>query len=94
LKRPPILILDDSLSAVDTKTEEELLHRLKAKRQGLTTIMIAHRLSSILHADQIIVLDEGRITEQGTHDQLMALNGRYRNIFEKQLLEEQVAGEQ
>jgi ATP-binding cassette subfamily B multidrug efflux pump len=94
LKHPPILVLDDSLSAVDTKTEEALLHRLKERRQGLTTIMIAHRLSSIQHADQIIVLDEGRIVERGTHGELMTLNGKYRNVYDKQLLEEQVAGEQ
>ncbi len=93
IKHPPILVLDDSLSAVDTKTEEALLERLKQKRQGLTTIMIAHRVSTVQHADQIIVMDEGRIIEQGTHEQLLQHNGVYRNLYEKQQLEEQISGE-
>jgi ATP-binding cassette subfamily B protein len=93
IKDPAILVLDDSLSAVDTRTEEAILARLRADRLHKTTIMIAHRVSTVQHADQIIVMDNGTIAEQGTHDQLIELNGMYRNLYEKQLLEEQVAGE-
>ncbi|CAG7599074.1 putative multidrug resistance ABC transporter ATP-binding/permease protein YheI [Paenibacillus solanacearum] len=93
IKDPAILILDDSLSAVDTKTEEAILTRLKRNRRGKTTIMIAHRVSTVQHADQILVMEDGAIVERGTHEQLLALGGPYRNLYEKQLLEEQVAGE-
>lgn len=94
IKHPSILILDDSLSAVDTKTEEALLGRLRALRQNKTTIIIAHRISTVQHADRIIVLDNGVIIEEGSHEQLLAAGGLYRNMYEKQLLEEQVASEQ
>lgn len=91
LKDPPILILDDAMSAVDTKTEEAILENLKRNRQGKTTIMIAHRIFSIKHADQIIFLEEGRIVERGHHQELMERKGRYYELYEKQLLEEELA---
>ncbi|WP_274364545.1 ABC transporter ATP-binding protein [Paenibacillus thermotolerans] len=94
IKHPSILILDDSLSAVDTKTEEALLERLRSLRKNKTTIIIAHRISTVQHADHIIVLDNGTIIEQGNHERLLAAGGLYRDMYEKQLLEEQVAGEQ
>ncbi|AQQ53059.1 ABC transporter ATP-binding protein [Planococcus lenghuensis] len=87
LTSPELLILDDSLSAVDAKTEEAILESLKAARTGETTIITSHRLSAIQHAHQIIVMHEGRITEAGTHDELMALDGRYREMYDLQQLE-------
>lgn len=93
IKNPSILILDDSLSAVDTKTEEAILDRLKQLMENRTTILIAHRISTIEHADQIIVLDEGQIVERGNHRQLLAQKGLYRELYEKQLLEEKIANE-
>ncbi|WP_423410186.1 ABC transporter transmembrane domain-containing protein [Heyndrickxia sp. MSNUG] len=87
---PEILILDDSLSAVDAKTEEQILSALKENRKDKTTIITAHRLSAIHHADLIIVLGEGRIAERGTHDQLMEKDGWYRDMYVRQQLEELV----
>lgn len=89
-KKPQVLIFDDCLSAVDTKTEEEILHNLSRAMQHKTTIFIAHRISTIKNADHIIVLDEGSIVEQGTHKQLLAMQGSYFELHEKQLLEEEV----
>ena len=82
-----MLILDDSLSAVDTDTEEHILHNLKENRAGKTTILIAHRISTIQNADMIMVLEDGEAREVGTHSQLMELGGIYRDMFEKQQLE-------
>lgn len=85
-----VLILDDSLSAVDAKTEEAILSSLKEERENKTTIITAHRLSAIGHADLIIVLDEGTIIQKGTHDELMRTEGWYKSMFLRQQLEELV----
>ncbi|NCU17151.1 ABC transporter transmembrane domain-containing protein [Pallidibacillus pasinlerensis] len=87
LLNPEILILDDSLSAVDAKTEETILASLKENRQGKTTIITAHRLSAIQHADLIIVLDEGKIAQQGVHKTLMKEDGWYKDMYLHQQLE-------
>ncbi len=87
-KQPKILIFDDCLSAVDTKTEEEILNNLGEVMNGRTSLLIAHRISTIKNADRIVVLDDGRIVEQGTHQQLLELKGSYFDLYEKQLLEE------
>ena len=87
IKEPEILILDDSVSAVDTDTEEKILHYLKELRSNKTNIIIAHRISTIQDSDLIIVLDEGKITEAGTHEDLLKNHGLYHSIYEKQLLE-------
>ncbi|MBR4458532.1 MAG: ABC transporter ATP-binding protein [Clostridia bacterium] len=93
LKDAPILILDDALSAVDTDTEEQILHNLRETRRGRTTIIIAHRVSTIQQADHIAVLEDGRLAEYGTHDELLALQGIYRGIYDKQQLEKQLREE-
>lgn len=90
---PKILVLDDCLSAVDTKTENAILNSLKGVMQDRTTIIISHRVSSAKLADKIVVLDDGRIIEQGTHKQLMKKNGAYRELYEKQLMAEDEVGE-
>lgn len=90
-KDSPILILDDSLSAVDAETEELILNGLKSVTNQKTTIIISHRISTVKDADEIIVIDEGEIIERGTHDSLLELNGLYRYLYEKQLLEEKIS---
>lgn len=87
VKDPKILIFDDCLSAVDTKTEEEILSNLSRIMRGKTSIFIAHRISTIKNANHILVMDNGQIVEQGTHDELIALGGEYRDLYEMQLLE-------
>jgi len=87
---PKILILDDSFSAVDTHTEEEILKNLKQFMRQRTSIIISHRISTVKDADKIIVLDNGTIAEEGTHDELVALNKLYADIYYKQLLEKEI----
>lgn len=89
IKEPKILIFDDCLSAVDTKTEEEILSNLSKIMKGKTSVLIAHRISTIKNADKILVLDNGQIKEQGTHNQLINLNGIYTEMYQNQLLEEE-----
>ncbi|MEG2354031.1 MAG: ABC transporter ATP-binding protein [Clostridium sp.] len=84
IKDPPILILDDSLSAVDTVTEKRILDNFKALRRGKSTIIISHKISSISHADEIILLDEGKICERGTHEELIEKRGDYYEIYQEQ----------
>jgi ATP-binding cassette subfamily B multidrug efflux pump len=90
LRDPRILILDDALASVDTYTEEQILARLRDAMHGRTTILIAHRVSTARNADRIAVLINGRIAELGTHDELLARNGYYTDLFEKQSLEEEI----
>jgi ATP-binding cassette, subfamily B, multidrug efflux pump len=91
IRNPRILILDDALSSVDTYTEEQILGELQRVMKGRTTLFISHRISTVRHADQIAVLVAGRIVELGTHDELIARNGYYADLFQKQLLEEELA---
>ncbi|HUC54130.1 MAG TPA: ABC transporter ATP-binding protein [Candidatus Cybelea sp.] len=90
VRDPRILILDDSLSAVDTQTEERILGGLRGIMEGRTTILISHRTSTVRDADQIIVLIDGAIAERGTHDELLARGGYYADLYHKQLLEEEL----
>ncbi|MEE6449310.1 ABC transporter transmembrane domain-containing protein [Gottfriedia acidiceleris] len=90
IKNPNILILDDCLSAVDAKTEEKILHSLKDERSGKTTFITSHRMSAVMHSDLIIVLDEGRIIQRGIHEDLVQIDGWYKEMFQRQQLEELV----
>jgi len=81
VREPVFLILDDALSAVDTETESMILAALRARRGRYTTIVIAHRLSTLMHADRIVVLDRGRVVQDGTHESLVAADGLYRRLW-------------
>jgi ATP-binding cassette subfamily B protein len=91
IRRPKILILDDSLSSVDTYTEEEILGHLRRIMRGRTSLIVSHRVSTVKDADLIVVLEDGRIAERGTHDSLITRGGLYAELYEKQLLEEELA---
>ena len=92
LKNASILILDDSVSAVDTKTEKIIIENLKNTRSGKTTILIAHRISTIEHMDKILFIDDGKVVAFGTHEQLIATCGEYSKMVELQKLEDEYGG--
>ena len=89
LKNPPILLLDEATSALDTETERDIQESLRQMGEGRSVITIAHRLSTVVDADQIIVLEDGHVTEQGTHDELLAREGRYATMWQRQLSDEE-----
>lgn len=91
IRKPPILILDDSLSAVDTNTEAAILRHLREEMKDKTSLVISHRISTVQHADRILVLDEGRIVEEGTHGQLLQQDGFYAGMYRRQQLEQELA---
>ena len=90
LRDPRILILDDALSSVDTLTEERILTGLAAIMKGRTTILISHRVSTVRAADRILVIENGAVAEQGSHEELLAAGGYYADLYQKQLLEEEL----
>ncbi|MDL1892808.1 ATP-binding cassette domain-containing protein, partial [Sphingobacteriales bacterium CHB3] len=90
MRKPKILILDDALSAVDTYTEEEILKRLRRIMKDRTSIIISHRISTVKNADMIVVMDDGKIVERGTHDELVERGGVYAELHQKQLLEQEL----
>jgi ATP-binding cassette subfamily B protein len=88
--RPKILVLDDALSSVDTETEGKILEDLLDATEGSTRIVISHRISTVKNADFIVVLDDGKVAEQGTHTDLLAQDGLYADMYRRQLLEEEI----
>ncbi|UQZ37209.1 multidrug ABC transporter permease/ATP-binding protein [Paenibacillus sp. PK3_47] len=93
ISNPEILILDDALSAVDARTEAQIIENIRKERAGKTTLISTHRLSAIEHADLIVVLDNGHITERGTHEELLQMNGWYREQFDRQQVENNLTNE-
>jgi len=91
IKDPKVIVFDDSLSAVDTNTEDAILGHLQKHLSGTTTIMISHRISSILNADTIFYIQEGSIVEYGAHNELIEKEGRYADMYNRQLLEQELA---
>jgi ATP-binding cassette, subfamily B, multidrug efflux pump len=92
-REPEILVLDDALSAVDTQTEKQILRRLRDVLRRRTSIVVSHRVSAVMAADQILVLDDGHVAERGRHDQLIDRSGVYATLLRRQLLEEGLEGE-
>lgn len=90
LTDPAILVLDDATSSVDTETEHEINERIHARTRKLTTFIVSHRISSVKDADKVIYLENGEIIEQGSHEQLMQINGRYAELYQSQLLAEEI----
>jgi len=90
IKDAPVLLLDDALSAVDTETEEQILRNLQIHSKNLTSVIVTHRISSAKNADKIIVLDQGRIVQQGTHETLLSEKGYYSDLYQKQLKEKEI----
>ncbi len=90
ITNPPILILDDAFSMVDTDTEKKILGALLSERKDMTNILVSHRISTLSCADWILVLDQGRIVEQGPHDQLLKAGGTYAELYERQMLESEL----
>ncbi|MNE52354.1 putative multidrug resistance ABC transporter ATP-binding/permease protein YheI [compost metagenome] len=93
IANPDILILDDALSAVDARTEARIIENIREERAGKTTLISTHRLSAVEHADLILVLDNGHIIERGTHQELLEMNGWYREQFDRQQVENNLSGE-
>ena len=89
IKKPQIYLFDDCLSAVDTETEEEILNNLKKASKNRTTLIVSHRVSSAKNADKILVLDDGRLIQEGTHDELNTREGYYKDLYSKQLSEKE-----
>lgn len=87
IRQPELLILDDSLSAVDAKTEQAIIHQIQNIRRGKTNIIVTHRLSAVMEADSIIVLDDGRIIEQGSAQELLKHHGWFKEQFDRQQME-------